>query len=210
MIRRGQTAGQASHRFLFRRVSTLTFHRPACGTQPLARGHRAGRRGGAGRGNRDPRHVTPSTAKSRWDLNRVHALTGPVYVVGAAPADPSIVPRNAGIAAETMRQAPGRRPYFPVATLLWAGRKCSYRGRKMQLSHFRSACLGPIILSAGPREAPKPRSRPPSIGFSPPGQTGWPGGPAWTALFIGGKNLKNPGGGARSRHRYNDSRWSRT
>ena len=143
-------------------------------------------------------------------LNRVHALTGPVYVVGAAPADPSIVPRNAGIAAETMRQAPGRRPYFPVATLLWAGRKCSYRGRKMQLSHFRSACLGPIILSAGPREAPKPRSRPPSIGFSPPGQTGWPGGPAWTALFIGGKNLKNPGGGARSRHRYNDSRWSRT
>ena len=48
------TAGQASDRLLFRRVSTRTFHRSACGTQPLARGHRAGRRGGAGRGNRDP------------------------------------------------------------------------------------------------------------------------------------------------------------
>ena len=34
---------------------------------------------------------------------------------------------------------------------------------KMQLSHFRSAGLGPIILSAGPREAPESRSRPPSI-----------------------------------------------
>ena len=35
---------------------------------------------------------------------------------------------------------------------------------KMRPSHFRPACLGPIIFSAGPREAPKPRSRHPSVG----------------------------------------------
>ena len=72
------TAGQASDRLLFRRVSTRTFHRSACGTQPLARGHRAGRRGGVGARKSRSRHMTPSTDKSRCDLNRVHALTGPV------------------------------------------------------------------------------------------------------------------------------------
>ena len=72
------TAGQASDRLLFRRVSTRTFHRSTCGTQPLARGHRAGRRGGVGARKSRSRHMTPSTDKSRCDLNRVHALTGPV------------------------------------------------------------------------------------------------------------------------------------
>jgi hypothetical protein len=52
--------------------------------------------------------MTPSTDKSRCDLNRVHALTDPGYVVGAAPGDPSIVPR-----------------------------KCSHRGRKCSHRIFR-------------------------------------------------------------------------
>ena len=43
-------------------------------------------------------------------------------------------------------------------------RRCPPSRRKMRPSHFRPACLGPIIFSAGPREAPKPRSRRPSVG----------------------------------------------
>jgi hypothetical protein len=87
------TAGQASDRLLFRRVSTRTFHRSACGKQPLARGHRAGCRGGAGE------EIEIQTHDAFDGQIPVRPEPGPCidwsgHVVGAPPGDPSIVPRT--------------------------------------------------------------------------------------------------------------------
>jgi hypothetical protein len=77
-----------------------------------------------------PREGSKTFRSMSWARRQTIRLSCPE---NAAIAFPVIYGRwfcRASSDCVPMRQARGRRPYFPVATLLWAGRKCSYRGRK--------------------------------------------------------------------------------